>query len=133
MLNRATIIGNLGKDPEVRITSTGSRVVNLRIATSERWTDKRSGERQERTEWHAVTIFNERLGEVAEKYLKKGSTCLIEGKLQTRKWTDQQGQDRYTTEIVLGPFDARLVLLGGRRDADESSPASSSLDDDIPF
>lgn len=110
-VNKVTLIGNLGKDPETRNTQSGMKIVNLRIATSESWNDKASGERQERTEWHAVVIMNDRLADIAERYLRKGSKVYLEGKLQTRKWTDQSGQDRYTTEIMLGRIGAELVLL----------------------
>ena len=113
-VNKVIIIGNLGADPEVRSFQNGGKVVNLRIATSETWRDKASGERKERTEWHSVAIFNENLGKIAEQYLKKGSTVYIEGQLETRKWQDQSGADRYTTEIVLRQFRGELTLLGGR-------------------
>ncbi|WP_323041972.1 single-stranded DNA-binding protein [Gemmobacter sp.] len=113
-VNKVIIIGNLGRDPEVRSFQNGGKVVNLRIATSETWRDKASGERKERTEWHSVAIFNEPLAKIAEQYLRKGSTVYIEGQLETRKWQDQSGQDRYTTEIVLRPYNGNLTLLGGR-------------------
>ncbi len=113
-VNKVIIVGNLGRDPEVRSFPNGGKVVNLRIATSENWRDKASGERKERTEWHSVAIFNEALGKIAEQYLKKGSTVYIEGQLETRKWQDQSGADRYTTEIVLRQFRGELTLLGGR-------------------
>jgi single-strand DNA-binding protein len=113
-VNKVIIIGNLGRDPEVRSFPNGGKVVNLRIATSETWRDKASGERKERTEWHSVAIFNEALGKVAEQYLKKGSTVYIEGQLETRKWQDQSGADRYSTEVVLRQFRGELTLLGGR-------------------
>jgi single-strand DNA-binding protein len=113
-VNKVIIIGNLGRDPEVRSFPNGGKVVNLRIATSETWRDKASGERKERTEWHSVAIFNEPLGKIAEQYLKKGSTVYIEGQLETRKWQDQSGADRYTTEIVVRPYRGELTLLGGR-------------------
>ena len=113
-VNKVIIIGNLGRDPEVRSFANGGKVVNLRIATSETWRDKQSGERKERTEWHSVAIFSEPLAKIAEQYLRKGSTVYIEGALETRKWQDQSGQDRYTTEIVLRPFSGNLTLLGGR-------------------
>lgn len=113
-VNKVIIIGNLGRDPEVRSFQNGGKVVNLRIATSETWRDKQSGERKERTEWHSVAIFNEALAKIAEQYLRKGSTVYIEGALETRKWQDQSGQDRYTTEIVLRPYNGNLTLLGGR-------------------
>jgi single-strand DNA-binding protein len=112
-VNKVILLGRLGRDPEVRNFQNGGRVVNLRLATSERYKD-REGNPQERTEWHSVAIFNERLGEVAEKYLRKGSEVYIEGQLETRKWQDQSGQDRYTTEIVLRPFRGELQLVGGR-------------------
>ena len=113
-VNKVIIVGNLGADPEVRNFPNGGRVVNLRIATSEKWRDKASGEQKERTEWHSVAIFNENLGKIAEQYLKKGSTVYIEGQLETRKWQDQSGADRYTTEVVLRAFRGELTLLGGR-------------------
>lgn len=113
-VNKVIIVGNLGRDPEVRSFGNGGKVVNLRIATSETWRDRNSGERKERTEWHSVAIYNEALGKIAEQYLKKGSTVYIEGALETRKWQDQSGQDRYTTEIVLRQFRGELTLLGGR-------------------
>lgn len=113
-VNKVILVGNLGRDPEVRTFSNGGKVCNLRIATSETWRDKQTGERKERTEWHSVAIFNEPLAKIAEQYLKKGSTVYIEGQLETRKWTDQQGQERYTTEVVLRPYTGNLTLLGGR-------------------
>lgn len=113
-VNKVIIIGNLGRDPEVRSFQNGGKVVNLRIATSESWRDKASGERKERTEWHSVAIFNENIAKVAEQYLRKGSTVYIEGQLETRKWQDQSGADRYTTEIVIRPFRGEMTLLGGR-------------------
>ncbi len=113
-VNKVIIVGNLGRDPEVRSFQNGGKVVNLRIATSETWRDKASGERKERTEWHSVAIFNEAIGKIAEQYLKKGSTVYIEGQLETRKWQDQSGADRYTTEIVLRQFRGEMTLLGGR-------------------
>ena len=117
-VNKVILVGNLGRDPEVRNFQNGGKVVNLRIATSETFKD-REGNRQERTEWHSVAIFNERLGEVAEKYLRKGSTVYIEGKLETRKWQDKDGQDRYTTEIVLRNFGGELTMIGGRASGGE--------------
>ncbi|ULB08760.1 single-stranded DNA-binding protein [Cereibacter azotoformans] len=116
-VNKVIIIGNLGRDPEVRSFQNGGKVVNLRIATSEQWRDRASGERKERTEWHSVAIFDENLARVAEQYLRKGSTVYIEGQLETRKWQDQSGQDRYTTEVVLRPFRSALTMLGGRGDS----------------
>jgi single-strand DNA-binding protein len=113
-VNKVILVGNLGRDPEVRSFPNGGKVVNLRIATSETWRDKATGERKERTEWHSVAIFNEALGKIAEQYLRKGSTVYIEGQLETRKWQDQSGADRYTTEVVLRQFRGELTLLGGR-------------------
>jgi single-strand DNA-binding protein len=124
-VNKVILIGNLGKDPEVRRLNSGEPVVNLRIATSESWKDKASGERKEKTEWHSVVIFNENLARVAEQYLKKGSKVYIEGQLQTRKWQDQQGVEKYTTEIVLQRFRGELTLLdsrgGGLAESDEEA------------
>jgi single-strand DNA-binding protein len=113
-VNKVILVGNLGRDPEVRSFANGGRVVNLRIATSETWKDRNTGERREKTEWHSVAIFNEALGKIAEQYLRKGSTVYIEGQLETRKWQDQSGQDRYTTEVVVKQFRGELTLLGGR-------------------
>ena len=160
-VNKVILVGNLGRDPEVRSTQDGNKIVNLSLATSERWKDKNSGEQRERTEWHRVVIFNENLGRIAEQYLRKGSTCYIEGQLQTRKWTDQQGVEKYSTEVVLQRFRGELTLLGGRADttsaisdsgvfgggqvsydkisstSDQASPppmrSANDLDDDIPF
>jgi single-strand DNA-binding protein len=114
-VNKVILVGNLGKDPEVRTTQDGTKIVNLTLATSENWTDRASGERKERTEWHRVVIFNDRIGEVAERYLRKGRKVYVEGSLQTRKWTDQSGQERYTTEVVLGRFRGELVLIDSQR------------------
>ena len=122
-VNKVTLIGNLGKDPETRNTQSGIKIVNLRIATSESWNDKASGERQERTEWHSVVIMNDRLADIAERYLRKGSKVYLEGKLQTRKWTDQSGQDRYTTEVMLGRIGAELVLLDRAGEGGTAAPA----------
>jgi single-strand DNA-binding protein len=113
-VNKVILVGNLGRDPEVRSFQNGGKVVNLRIATSENWRDKASGERREKTEWHSVAIFNENLARVAEQYLRKGSKVYLEGQLETRKWQDQSGQDRYTTEVVLRQIGAQMVLLDGR-------------------
>lgn len=124
-VNKVIIIGNLGRDPEVRSFQNGGKVVNLRIATSETWRDKASGERKERTEWHSVAIFNENIAKIAEQYLRKGSTVYVEGQLETRKWQDQSGADRYTTEIVIRPFRGELTLLGGRGDASGGGGAGS--------
>jgi single-strand DNA-binding protein len=156
-VNKVILVGNLGRDPEVRSFQSGGKVCNLRIATSETWRDKQSGERKERTEWHSVAIFNENLVRVAEQYLRKGSKVYIEGQLETRKWQDQSGQDRYTTEVVLRPYRGELTLLdgrdgggggmggggmggGGERSSgydDRSGPSESrfgaDLDDEIPF
>ena len=149
-VNKVTLIGNLGRDPEIRAMQNGDKIVQLSIATSDRWKDKNSGEQRERTEWHRGVIFNDALGKIAEQYLKKGSTVYLEGQLQTRKWTDQQsGQDKYTTEVVLQRYRGELTLLGSRPDnqinneynkseIDQSSepPVSniaSDLDDEIPF
>jgi single-strand DNA-binding protein len=113
-VNKVILIGNLGKDPEVRRLNSGDQVVNFSLATSETWRDKNSGERKERTEWHSVVIFNENLGKVAEQYCKKGTKVYVEGQLQTRKWQDQSGNDRYTTEVVLQRFRGELQLLDSR-------------------
>jgi single-strand DNA-binding protein len=115
-VNKVILVGNLGRDPEIRSTQDGQRIANFTLATSESWRDRMSGERKERTEWHRVAIFNERLVEIAEKYLRKGSKVYVEGQLQTRKWQDQQGQERYTTEIVLSRFRGDLTMLDGARD-----------------
>jgi single-strand DNA-binding protein len=151
-VNKVIIIGNLGRDPEVRTFQNGGKVCNLRIATSETWRDRNTGERRERTEWHSVAIFNENLAKIAEQYLKKGSKVYIEGQLETRKWQDQSGQDRYTTEIVLRQYRGELTLLdprdggghaedrggdyGGGRDYEAPSDGDRSpadMDDEIPF
>jgi single-strand DNA-binding protein len=113
-VNKVILVGNLGKDPEVRSTQDGTKIVNLTLATSETWNDRASGERKEKTEWHRVVIFNDRVADVAEKYLKKGAKIYVEGSLQTRKWTDQSGQDRYTTEVVIGRFNGNLTMLDTR-------------------
>jgi single-strand DNA-binding protein len=113
-VNKVILLGNLGRDPEIRNTQDGNKIVNLSIATSEKWKDRMSGEPRERTEWHRVVIFNENLARIAEQYLRKGSSVYVEGQLQTRKWTDQQGVEKYTTEVVLGRFRGELTLLGGR-------------------
>ncbi|WP_426130320.1 single-stranded DNA-binding protein [Pararhizobium sp. PWRC1-1] len=115
-VNKVILIGNLGADPEIRRTQDGKPIANLNIATSESWRDRNSGERKEKTEWHRVVIFNEGLCKVAEQYLKKGATVYIEGQLQTRKWQDKDGQDRYSTEVVLQGFNSTLTMLGGRGD-----------------
>lgn len=139
-VNKVILVGNLGRDPESKSFQNGGKVVNLRIATSEIWKDKSTGERKERTEWHAVSIFNEPLANTAERFLRKGSKVYLEGALQTRKWQDQSGADRYSTEVVLQGFNAVLVLLDspsgnsgdGSRGAPQQ-PADSDLDDDVPF
>lgn len=153
-VNKVILVGNLGRDPEIRATQSGVRVANLSLATSETWKDKNSGERQEKTEWHRVVIFNERLVEIAEKYLRKGSKIYIEGQLQTRKWQDQSGQDKYSTEVVLNRFRGELTMLDSRAagegaggyggGAQTSAPSSGGgeremasaggdFDDEIPF
>ena len=150
-VNKVTLVGNLGRDPEVRAMQNGDKIVQLSIATSDRWKDKSSGEQRERTEWHRVVIFNDALGKIAEQYLKKGSTVYLEGQLQTRKWTDQQsGQEKYTTEVVLQRYRGELTLLGSRSDnqisndhqndqinqsnqVSMSDDIASDLDDEIPF
>jgi single-strand DNA-binding protein len=135
-LNKVSLIGNLGEDPESRSLNNGGEVVNLRVATSESWKD-RDGNRQERTEWHRVVIFNEGLGKVAKSYLRKGSKVYLEGSLQTRKWTDNNGADRHSTEVVLQKFRGELVLLDSRcseAPARQPEPAfAADLDDDVPF
>ena len=153
-VNKVILIGNLGRDPEVRTFQNGGKVCNLRIATSETWKDRNTGERRERTEWQSVAIFSEPLARVAEQYLKKGSKVYIEGQLETRKWQDQSGQDRYSTEVVLRPYRSELTMLDGRGEGggggyvsdqsggyggggyNEPAPAagaSRDMDDDIPF
>jgi single-strand DNA-binding protein len=161
-VNKVILVGNLGRDPEIRSTQGGQRIANLSVATSETWRDRSSGERKERTEWHRVVIFNERLVDIVEKYLKKGAKLYLEGALQTRKWTDNSGQERYTTEIVLQNYRGELTMLDGGRGGggggggfsgdgdpgyDEAAPAaapaagapargrapSPDLDDEIPF
>jgi len=120
-VNKVILVGNLGKDPEIRTLTSGDRVANLSLATSESWRDRASGEKKERTEWHRVVIFNDNLVKVAEQYLKKGSTIYIEGALQTRKWTDQSGQEKYSTEVVLQKFRGELTMLGGKGDSGGAS------------
>jgi single-strand DNA-binding protein len=155
-VNKVILIGNLGRDPEIRNLQDGSRVANLSVATSESWRDKASGERRERTEWHRVVIFNDRLVDVVERFLKKGSKIYVEGQLQTRKWTDQSGQEKYTTEVVLQRFRGELTMLdargaggdaGGYAEPSHDAPShggppsgggrgpssGGDLDDDIPF
>ncbi len=162
-VNKVILIGNLGRDPEVRTFQNGGKVCNLRIATSETWKDRNTGERKERTEWHSVAIFNENLARLAEQYLRKGSKVYLEGKLETRKWQDQSGQDRYSTEVVLRPYAGEMTFLDGRDGgqggggggyvSDQSgggyggggnqgggyggggggAPAGGDIDDEIPF
>ena len=161
-VNKVILVGNLGRDPEVKSMQDGRSLVNMSVATSENWRDRNSGERKERTEWHRVVIFNDKLGEVASKYLKKGAKIYLEGQLSTRKWTDQSGQERYTTEVVIPRFGGQLTMLDGRAGGGDSmgggmggmddemggasamaaapssggrTPARSKaeLDDDIPF
>ncbi len=148
-VNKVILVGNLGRDPEVRHTNDGNPIVNLSVATSEQWRDRNSEERRERTEWHRVVIFNERLGEFAQKYLHKGRKVYVEGQLQTRKWTGQDGQERYTTEVVLQRFRGELTMLdsrgegggggggyepaGGGSQGGGSSSGGGDLDDEIPF
>ncbi len=152
-INKVILVGNLGRDPEMRATQDGSKIATFSVATSEQWKDRMSGERKERTEWHRVVVFNKNLADVCEKYLRKGSKVYIEGQLQTRKWTDQSGQEKYTTEVVLSQFRGELALLdakgsgsndnysvtdqggGGLEDPFGSAPQNVAevLDDDIPF
>lgn len=146
-LNKVQLIGNLGRDPEIRSFSNGGKVANLRIATSETWKDKATGERKERTEWHSVSVTGDGLVGVIERYVKKGSKIYVEGQLETRKWQDQSGQDRYSTEVVLRPYAGTLVLLDGHRGGSSDSGSSDygsqsngptvgsgvPMDDEIPF
>ena len=124
-VNKVILVGNLGRDPEVRTMQDGNPVVNLSVATSENWRDKNTGERREKTEWHRVVIFNERLAEVVQKYLRKGSKVYIEGQLQTRKWTDQSGQEKYSTEVVLQRYRGELTMLDGRSDSAGAGAAAA--------
>ena len=156
-VNKVILVGNLGRDPEVRYSKDGNKIVNMSLATSESWTDRSSGERREKTEWHRVVIFNDRLGEIAEKYLNKGSKVYLEGQLQTRKWTGNDGQERYSTEVVINRFRGELTMLDSRSssaledgssvqgseiggseesmkaNSDEIKTVSDQLDDEIPF
>ena len=128
-VNKVILVGNVGKDPEVRTTQDGSKIVNFSLATSETWNDRASGERKERTEWHRVVVFNDRIGDVVEKYVRKGSKLYVEGSLQTRKWTDQSGQEKYTTEVVIGRFRGELTMLDGARGGEgmgDSGPRQSA-------
>lgn len=127
-VNKVILVGNLGRDPEVRTFQNGGKVVNLRIATSERWKDRNTGENRERTEWHSVAIFSEPLARVAEQYLRKGSKVYLEGQLETRKWQDQSGQDRYSTEVVLRPYKGELTMLDGRGEGGGMVPGPSGGD-----
>src|ERR1700710_2148354 len=131
-VNKVILVGNLGRDPEVKSMQDGRSLVNMSIATSENWRDRQSGERKERTEWHRVVIFNEKLAEVAQKYIRKGSKIYIEGQLTTRKWTDQSGQERYTTEVVIPRFGGTLTMLDGRGGAGEGGGmGGGAMDDDM--
>lgn len=135
-MNRVTLLGRLGADPEIRSVQNGDKVANLRVATSESWRDKNTGEKKERTEWHQVVVWNSGLVGVIEKYVKKGSQVLIEGQLRTRKWHDKDGADRYSTEVVLQGFDARLKMLDGKRDGaqtEQQENVAADIDDEIPF
>jgi single-strand DNA-binding protein len=127
-VNKVTLIGNLGRDPEIRSTQDGVRIANLNLATSESWRDRNSGERKERTEWHRIVIFNEKLVEIAEKYLRKGSKIYVEGALQTRKWTDNAGVEKYSTEVVLQRFRGELTMLDGARDGGRAGAGGGAGD-----
>lgn len=130
-VNKVILIGNLGRDPEVKSMQDGRSLVNMSVATSETWRDRQSGERKERTEWHRVVIFNDKLAEVAQKYLKKGAKVYLEGQLTTRKWTDQSGQERYTTEVVVPRFGGTLTMLDGRGGPGEGGGMAGGMDDDM--
>jgi single-strand DNA-binding protein len=139
-LNKAQLIGNLGRDPEIRSTQSGVKIASLTLATTESWTDKHSGERKERTEWHRIVVFGDGLVGVIERYVRKGSKVYIEGSLKTRKWTDQQNQDRYSTEVVLQPYNGQLIMLdglnareGGNERPSWDTPRDADPTDDIPF
>ena len=143
-VNKVILVGNLGRDPEVRSMNDGAKIANLSVATSETWKDRNTGERKEKTEWHRVVVFNESLANVAEQYLRKGSKVYIEGQLQTRKWQDQSGQDKYSTEVVLQRFRGELQMLDSKQDsagdyerhargADGATSTSTDLDDEIPW
>ena len=146
-VNKVILVGNLGREPETKAMQSGDKVANLSVATSENWRDRQTGERREKTEWHRVVIFDQNLVEIAEKYLQKGSKVYLEGQLQTRKWTDQSGQEKYTTEVVLQRFRSTLTMLDSRADSGVSGdyassssgepagvpPAAGDIDDDIPF
>ena len=130
-VNKVILVGNLGRDPEVRSMQDGRSMVNMSVATSDTWRDRQSGERKERTEWHRVVIFNEKLAEVAQKYVRKGSKVYVEGQLATRKWTDQSGQERYTTEVVIPRFGGALTMLDGRSGGEGGGPGGGGPDDDF--
>jgi single-strand DNA-binding protein len=133
-VNKVILVGNLGRDPEVKSMQDGRNMVNMSVATSETWRDRQSGERKERTEWHRVVVFNEKLAEVVQKYVKKGSKVYLEGQLTTRKWTDQSGQERYTTEVVIPRFGGQLTMLDGRSGGDGASMGggmSGGMDDEM--
>jgi single-strand DNA-binding protein len=130
-VNKVILVGNLGRDPEVKSMQDGRSLVNMSVATSENWRDRTSGERKERTEWHRVVIFNDKLGEVAQKYLKKGAKVYLEGQLTTRKWTDQSGQERYTTEVVIPRFGGQLTMLDGRAGGGEGAGMGGGMDDEM--
>ena len=141
-VNKAILVGNVGRDPEIRTLQSGQRVANLSIATSERWRDKVTGEQKEKTEWHRVSVFDDRLADVIEKYVTKGTRVYLEGALQTRKWTDQSGVEKYSTEVVLQKFRGDLVMLGGGKDRGEASEprggypeprGGDDLEEEIPF
>ena len=149
-VNKVILVGNLGKDPEIRVTQEGSKLATFSVATSEQWRDKTTQERHDRTEWHRVVVFNEKLSEIVEKYLRKGSKVYLEGQLQTRKWTDQNGQERYTTEVVIPRFRGELTMLDGAKSSNNNEFAAfeptvqplarevigggmGDIDDDIPF
>jgi single-strand DNA-binding protein len=143
-LNKVQLIGNLGRDPEIRNTQSGDQIVHLSVATSENWKDKSTGERREKTEWHRVVIFSQPLGDIAKQYLRKGSKVYIEGQLQTRKWTDKQSQERFTTEVVLQRYRGELTMLDGKSQSEDTQPSrphsvnsppsqSFEIDDEIPF
>lgn len=158
-VNKVILVGNLGRDPEIRSLNSGGRVANMSVATSDRWRDRQTGEQRERTEWHRVVVFDDKLVEIVEKYVRKGQMVYLEGEIQTRKWSDQTGQERYTTEVVLQRFRGQLTMLGGRGEGDggggfageagagdydrgapagggdmgEASGPGADLDDDIPF
>jgi single-strand DNA-binding protein len=130
-VNKVILVGNLGRDPETKPMQDGRSLVNMSVATSESWRDRTSGERKERTEWHRVVIFNDKLGEVATKYLKKGAKVYLEGQLTTRKWTDQSGQERYTTEVVVPRFGGQLTMLDGRTGGGDGAGMGGGMDDDM--